>query len=180
MKIIYLILTLMLAMPNTSLFEFKTADEMSRWRIVNDGVMGGLSQGKIQWDESENIMIWSGTVSLENNGGFASIRTAPQRYETGNFQQVLLRVKGDGNTYKFRMRPSGNFDGIAYSLDFATKKDEWTEISLLAADFQPTFRGRIYPEYGAIKTEDLQQIGFLIAGKQKGDFVLEIDWIRYK
>lgn len=169
----------MLTIPNSSLFEFKTVEELSRWQVVNDGVMGGLSQGKIQWDEAENIMIWSGKVSLENNGGFASIRTAPQRYQTGNFKNVILRVKGDGKTYKFRMRPSGNFDGIAYSLDFETKKDEWTEITLSTNDFQPTFRGRIYPQYGTIKTENLQQIGFLIAGKQEGDFALEVDWIRY-
>jgi|GEM_PF-4575400 len=53
------------------------------------------------------------------------------------------------------------------------------EISLPVKDFQPTFRGSVYPEYGTIETEDLQQIGFLIAGKQKGDFALEVDWIRY-
>lgn len=169
----------MFILPNTSLFEFKKESEMSRWRIVNDGVMGGLSEGKIQWDEAKNTMIWSGKVSLENNGGFASIRTAPQRYETGNFKTIKIRVKGDGNTYKFRMRPSGNWDGISYSLDFETTKDTWTELDLLVDDFQPTFRGRIYPEYGRIKTEDLQQIGFLIAGKQAGDFQIEVDWIRF-
>lgn len=170
----------MMTTPNTSLFEFKTEREMSSWRIVNDGVMGGLSQGKIEWNSAANTMIWSGLVSLENNGGFASIRTIPQTYETGSFQKIKMRVKGDGKTYKFRMRPSGNFDGIAYSLDFETKKGAWTEISLTTNDFQPTFRGRIYPEYGTIKTENLQQIGFLIAGKQEGDFLLEVDWIRYE
>ncbi len=170
----------MLFVPNTSLFEFKTSQEMNRWRIVNDGVMGGLSQGKIQWNESGNTLRWSGKVSLENNGGFASIRTAPGLFKTGAFQKILLRVKGDGNTYKFRMRPSGNFDGIAYSLDFETKENEWMEISLSTDEFQPTFRGKIYTEYGPIKTEELQQIGFLIAGKQEGDFALEVDWIRYE
>ncbi len=170
----------MLITPNSSLFEFKNEKEMSLWRKVNDGVMGGLSEGNIQWDKSANTMIWSGHVSLENNGGFASIRTIPQNYNAGVFEKVIIRVKGDGKIYKFRMRPSGNFDGIAYSMDFNTVKNEWTEISLLSKEFQPTFRGRIYPEYGTIKTEDLQQVGFLIAGKQEGNFRLEIDWIRYE
>ncbi len=170
----------MLITPDPSFFEFKNEQEMDSWRIVNDGVMGGLSEGNIKWDKLAKTMIWSGLLSLENNGGFASIRTTPQNYEAGLFKKIILRVKGDGKVYKFRMRPSGNFDGIAYSLDFETEKDKWTEITLSTKDFQPTFRGRIYSEYGAIKTEDLQQIGFLIAGKQKGPFRLEVDWIRYE
>ena len=165
---------------DTSFFEFKNEEEISVWRIVNDGVMGGLSEGIIQWDKQANTMIWSGIVSLENNGGFASIRTIPQNYQSGSFEKIVLRVKGDGKFYKCRMRPSGNFDGIAYSLDFETKKDEWMEITLSSKDFKPTFRGRIYPEYGTIKTEELRQMGFLIAGKQKGNFRLEVDWIRYE
>ncbi len=170
----------MLMMSDASFFEFKNEKEINSWRIVNDGVMGGLSEGNIKWNKKTNTMIWSGRVSLENNGGFASIRTTPQNYEVGPFKKMVLRVKGDGKVYKFRMRPSGNFDGIAYSLDFETKKDKWAEIDLSTKDFQPTFRGRIYPEYGEIKTENLQQIGFLIAGKQAGAFSLEVDWIRYE
>lgn len=170
----------MLAIPDTSLFEFKTAEELRYWRIINDGVMGGLSEGMIRWNETENTLIWAGKVSLENNGGFASIRANAYGFKTAAFRQIVLRVRGDGNTYKFRMRHSENFDGIAYSLDFDTKKKEWMEITLPVTDFEPTFRGRIYPEYGKIKTENLQQIGFLIAGKQEGDFSLEVDWIRYE
>lgn len=166
--------------PTGSLFEFDKENEINRWRIINDGVMGGLSDGKIEWEEAEHVMIWTGNVSLENNGGFASIRTAPKSFKTGPFDKVIIRVKGDGNTYKFRIRPSGNFDGIVYSLDFPTTKNEWIEIPLSTEDFQPTFRGRIYPEYGTLKTEDLQQIGFLIAGKQAGKFKLEVDWIHYE
>jgi len=170
----------MLAIPDNNFFEFKEAQEIDRWRIINDGVMGGLSQGNIQWSQEDHSMVWSGKVSLENNGGFASIRTVPKQFKAGDFEKVILRVKGDGKTYKFRMRPSGNFDGIAYSLDFETQKDKWQEIILAVKDLQPTFRGRIYPEYGMIKTEDLQQIGFLIAGKQEGDFSLQVDWIGYE
>jgi len=120
---------------NNSLFEFHKADEIDIWRVVNDGVMGGLSQSQIDWDKKDNTFIFSGNVSMD-------------------------------------------FDGIAYSLDFETEKDKWTEIEMAVEDFQPTFRGRIYSRYGKIDTNDLQQIGFLIAGKQEGKFHLEVDWIR--
>lgn len=170
----------MLTVPENTFFTFEEEKETGYWRIINDGVMGGLSQGQIQWNESANTLKWTGKVSLENNGGFASIRTMAPRFDEGTFEKIVLRVKGDGKTYKFRMRPSGNFDGIAYSLDFETIKNEWKVITLLVQDFEPTFRGRIYPEYGKIKTEDLQQLGFLIAGKQAGAFSLEVDWIGYE
>lgn len=165
---------------NQSLFEFQNEKEANVWRIVNDGVMGGLSESQIKWDKENGTMIFSGNVSMENNGGFASVRTAPIDFNKGTFKKILLRVKGDGKTYKCRMRNSSRFDGIAYSLDFETKKDEWTEIELATDDFEPTFRGRIYSRYGKIDTDDLQQIGFLIAGKQEGKFQLEVDWIRFE
>lgn len=161
-----------------SLFEFQKANEIDSWRIVNDGVMGGLSESKIAWNEKDKTCIFSGNVSMENNGGFASVRTIPQNFAKGDFKKIKLRVKGDGKTYKFRMRNSSRFDGIAYSLDFETEKDKWMEIEMEIDNFQPTFRGRVYAEYGKLDPNDLQQIGFLIAGKQEGKFHLEIDWIR--
>jgi len=41
--------------------------------IVNDGVMGGVSQSGLRHDPQG--MIFEGQVSLENNGGFASMRS---------------------------------------------------------------------------------------------------------
>ena len=87
----------MLLTPDTSFFEFKAEIELNQWRIINDGVMGGFSSGNIQWSEKNTAMIWSGIVSLENNGGFASIRTLPKIYNAGDFKKITLRVKGDGN-----------------------------------------------------------------------------------
>lgn len=162
----------------TSIFEFQNANEIDAWQIVNDGVMGGMSQSKVAWNKKENTLEFSGNVSMENNGGFASVRAIPQDFTPGEFKKIKFRVKGDGKTYKFRMRNSKNFDGIAYSLDFETEKGKWKEIELAVDDFQPTFRGRIYSDYGKFDSKDLKQIGILIAGKQEGKFHLEIDWIR--
>lgn len=163
---------------DTSIFEFEKSDEINSWRIVNDGVMGGLSQSKITWNEKENTLGFSGAVSLENNGGFASVRAIPQNFDQKKFKKIKLRVKGDGKIYQFRMRSTRNFDGIAYTLDFETEKDKWKEIELAIDDFRPTFRGRVYPQYGKFNSSELQQIGILIANKQVGKFHLELDWVR--
>lgn len=163
---------------DTSLFEFQEANEIDSWRVVNDGVMGGLSQSKISWNEKNNTLGFSGEVSLENNGGFASVRAITPNVDQGIFKKIKLRVKGDGKIYQFRMRNTKNFDGIAYTLDFETESDQWVEIELAVDDFQPTFRGQVYPRYGKFDSSDLKQIGILIANKQVGKFHLEIDWVR--
>lgn len=179
MKTLFISLAILIMITtDTSIYEFKNSDEINSWRIVNDGVMGGLSQSKVTWNEKENTLDFSGKVSLENNGGFASVRAIPQNFNQKVFKKIKLRVKGDGKIYQFRMRSTRNFDGISYTLDFETDKDKWEEIELEVEDFDPTFRGRIYPQYGKFKSSELQQIGILIANKQVGKFHLEIDWIR--
>jgi len=156
----------MINISPSSLFEFKTAQEIEAWRIVNDGVMGGLSDSQVEWNEEKGTLSFSGNVSLENYGGFASTRTVPQDFPIQNFKTIKLRVKGDGKKYKFRMRNSNRFDGIAYSKTFETTKGEWKEINLPISDFEATFRGRVYSDYPKLNPEDLQQVGFLIADKQ--------------
>jgi len=54
-----------------SVAEF-TPDESEKlaWNVVDDGVMGGLSQGKREIG-GDGILRFFGTLSLENNGGFS-------------------------------------------------------------------------------------------------------------
>ena len=162
----------------SSLYEFKTAKEAETFRIVNDGVMGGRSDSQVEWNEENGTLSFSGNVSFENNGGFASTRTIPQDFPIKAFKTIKLRVKGDGKKYKFRMRNSNRFDGIAYSKTFETTKGEWMEVAIALTDFEATFRGRVFPDYEKLNPADLRQIGFLIADKQEGEFQLEVDWIR--
>ena len=46
---------------------------IKNWNIVNDDVMGGISRSSLSMND-ENNLIFSGYLSLENNGGFASSR----------------------------------------------------------------------------------------------------------
>jgi hypothetical protein len=108
----------------------------------------------------------------------ASVRALVKAPVSGNFQKIVLRVKGDGKTYSFRIRTDANFDGVAYACNFSTKKDEWTEHEFAPADFIPTFRGRILQNVTPLTETKIRQIGFLISEKQTGNFSLKIDWIK--
>lgn len=159
------------------LFDFNNTIDIQAWNIVNDGVMGGRSKSEIVAGAGTTA-IFKGTVSLENNGGFASTRTTPRAYDLVGYQGMLLRVKGDGKRYQFRLRADDDFDGIAYSHEFATTVGEWLEVNIPFTEFVPVFRGRVLEDVGSIAPETIQQVGFLIANKKAETFQLEIDWIK--
>ena len=165
------------ALQESLLFDFENSEEIERWRIVNDGVMGGLSKGQIILSDN-NTAIFRGNVSLENNGGFTSTRTAPRSYGLDGYDGILLRVKGDGKIYQFRLRTDDRFDGTSYRYEFKTEGDAWMTIAIPFQEFVPVFRGRILKDVEPIDPEKIQQIGFLIANKQAESFQLEIDWIK--
>ena len=60
------------------LFDFTEVESAREWQSVNDGVMGGVSEGKFKIIDKKTMEFF-GTLSLENNGGFASVRTRGKR-----------------------------------------------------------------------------------------------------
>ena len=157
--------------------DFSRDDDKSSWRIVNDGVMGGISQSEIVFGEDDQL-IFRGTVSLANNGGFASLRRGGGSYYLGGYAGLLLQVRGDGKHYQLRVRTDNRFDGISYRYRFKTKAGVTQAIEAPFSDFEPVFRGQIIADAEPLAAENIQQIGFLIADKQAGQFTLEIDWIK--
>jgi NADH dehydrogenase [ubiquinone] 1 alpha subcomplex assembly factor 1 len=159
------------------LFNFQKSGELNDWLIVNDGVMGGLSQSEIVLSDN-NTAVFQGTVSLENNGGFSSTRTSPRSYNLAGFDGISVRLKGDGKKYQFRLRTNDRFDGIAYRYHFKTDINKWIIIRVPFNECVPVFRGRVLDDVEPISPNKIQQIGFLISDKQAGSFKLEIDWIK--
>jgi monofunctional biosynthetic peptidoglycan transglycosylase len=146
------------------------------WRIVNDGVMGGLSQSQMQ-ETAEGHARFSGTVSLENNGGFASTRADVPASAKSGISNIKIRVRGDGNRYSLRLQPEGQYGRVSYRAYFETKAGEWQEFTFDLSEFTPTFRGRVL-DVPSVKGQDLEEIGILIADKQKGPFELLVDWVK--
>ena len=151
--------------------------ESVRWTLVNDGVMGGLSRSDLELTEADTGL-FTGFVSLDNNGGFASVRASFPVLDLSGFQGVRVRVRGDGRRYQLRFRTSGSFDGVAYRAEFDTPADEWREIDLPFSAFQATFRGFVPRGAGALDTSAIRQMGFLIGDKREGPFRLEVAWVR--
>jgi len=164
------------AMEVKKVFDFAGSAQEPTWRVVNDTVMGGVSSSRFALTDL-GTGVFSGNVSLENNGGFASIRSAPRDLKLAGTEGVLLRLKGDGKRYKLSARQDAAFDGVTYQATFPTRAEEWVELQVPFAHTHPTFRGFRLRDRPPLSAERIRSFGFLIADKQAGPFRLEMDKI---
>ncbi|MEX0996088.1 MAG: CIA30 family protein [Flavobacteriaceae bacterium] len=156
-----------------TLFDFDSKTDIKKWNIVNDGVMGGISKSTLDLNK-EGHAIFSGTVLLENNGGFCSMRHRFAKKDASAYQKIMLRVKGDGKNYQFRTKTNAS-DFYSYTFTFKTS-GEWETIEIPFSEMTPTYRGRRVnlPNYPG---ETIEEIAFLIGNGKRESFALEIDKI---
>ena len=165
------------AIEPKTIFSFDENGPKGQWLLVNDTVMGGVSQSGLV-GTPDGTALFSGNLSLENNGGFASVRSIPQLTPLGEYSGIELRVRGDGNSYQFRLRTDDRSDGVAYRASLDTVPEEWLLVRLPFIDFVPTFRGRIVGDYPQLDADKIRSFGLMITDKQAGRFSLEMAWIR--
>ena len=158
------------------LFDFQKDDSITKWTVVDDVVMGGTSGGNMFLNEKQQG-VFNGVVSLENNGGFSSVRHAFEKKAIGKSKKIFLKVKGDGKKYQFRIKHKSS-DYHSYVTTFETKK-EWEIIAIEIKNLVPTFRGRKV-DLPNFDHKTLEQIGFLIANKKNEKFQLVINSIEFK
>ena len=161
----------------TLIFDFNSPATSGDWVTANDVVMGGVSDSKFEIN-TDSTATFSGTVSPDNNGGFASARASLEE-KYNEYKEVVICVKGDGNIYSLRFRTDKNFDGISYQAKFKTEPGEWKEYKFPLSNFKPTFRRNTLTNKPNLESKDIKQIGILISDKQFGRFELTIDWIHF-
>ncbi|QEA37787.1 CIA30 family protein [Pistricoccus aurantiacus] len=154
------------------LIDFQDLGEAARWRPINDDVMGGVSESEMRAEPG--IGVFTGSLSLDNGGGFASVRREPQDYRLAGHTGLRIEVRGDGRRYQLRLRTHRLFDGAAYRAFFQPPAGQWQRVTLSWQTFEPVFRGRVLEDAPPLAPEDIQQIGLLIADRRTGPFRLEI------
>ena len=148
---------------------------IKNWTIVNDDVMGGISNSSVYVDDKKHL-IFKGYLSLENNGGFASSRLGIQKINLNGIKFFKIKLKGDGNNYKLRLRQKNM--RASYSCDFKSQKNEWIIVKLAVEDFRPTWRGYTYSNYPDLDLDKINSLSLHISDKQEGRFNLEIEYIK--
>jgi NADH dehydrogenase [ubiquinone] 1 alpha subcomplex assembly factor 1 len=159
------------------LFDFANPGTAQEWQAVNDGVMGGISDGRFRMT-AQKTLEFSGTLSLENNGGFASIRTKPAELGLNAGDTIVVRVKGDGREFVLNLYTKSRRMAFSYRAPLPTTKDEWTEVKVPLADFIPTSFGRRVQGMGPVEPDQINGLGFMLADKNPGPFQLEVGWVK--
>jgi hypothetical protein len=168
-----LLLALSTPPPSDLIYAFSTQTTIREWRIVNDGVMGGISRSSMMLTDAGHGR-FSGQVSTANNGGFASVQLTKAIDRPKEKSFVVLRVKGDGKRYEFRLKNRvRNYE--SYVHNFPTTGD-WETIRLPIADFYPEFRGRRL-RGSNFNFDRIEQVSIFIANGRAENFELLIDWI---
>ncbi len=185
MKLVYLVgslacwmvASLMADETQRILFDFSGADSAKEWQTVNDGVMGGVSDGRFKITDAKTMEFF-GTLSLANNGGFASVRTKPKNLGIEQGDALVAKVRGDGREYMLNLYPNRQRVAYSYRAAIQTKKDQWIEVKIPLDTFEATSFGRIVTNAGAVKPAEINSIGFMLGDKKAGPFKLEIEWIK--
>jgi monofunctional biosynthetic peptidoglycan transglycosylase len=159
------------------LFDFSKSDATKQWQTVNDGVMGGVSDGRVRITD-EGIMEFYGTLSLENNGGFASARSKSKPLGLKDGDVIVARLRGDGREYYLNATVPTFRIAFSYRASFEIKADEWQEVKVPLKQLQATSFGRPVKNAGPVEASRVNSVGFLLADKKAGPFKLEVEWIK--
>lgn len=167
------IILLFFMLQKTTIYKFDPDSNTKEWRIINDGVMGGLSESKLSLTDKGHGK-FEGHVSLANNGGFASVMLNTDINLQPEHKFVVLKIKGDAKTYQFRLKGSKT-QPQSYVQEFKTS-GEWQTIRLDISNFSPQYRGRKL-DLPNFNFSVIEEVRFLIANKKDQDFKLMIDSI---
>jgi len=158
------------------IFQFSSASNISNWHVVDDVVMGGVSSGNFNLN-NEDYGNFSGTISLENNGGFSSLQYKFKSIQVKFFTKVVIEIKGDAKDYQFRIK-SKQDHYYSYVYKFSTN-NSWQTIEIPFSIMYPAFRGKKLAMEN-FNANEISQIAFLIANKKKEHFQLLIKGIYLK
>lgn len=151
--------------PSWTLFDFQSPTPALRqlWGAVDDVVMGGVSSSRLQFNRDSAS--FTGMVSTDNNGGFASIRTKNfgSPWDVSAYDGFRLHIQGDGQRYKFLARCSATWDGVGYSYAFDTSAGAWQTIDIPFATLTPVFRARTVPDRGPFKQQQLYALQLMLS-----------------
>ncbi|TKF97418.1 CIA30 family protein [Vibrio sp. F13] len=159
------------------MIDFIQPNEHKNWTATNDDVMGGISTGGLIY--LDDMSRFRGELSLENNGGFSSVKRSIESpaHEIDSAELVFV---GDGRTYQLRLTTSKDGNRVQYKHDFVTIKGVRLNKVFHFNDFQAVFRGRLLSDAPELKARDIKQIGFLIADKEPSPFELDLIQLHFR
>lgn len=117
------------------LFDFSDPRAVAAWSPIDDRVMGGISRSRLRHDSAGHA-VFEGVVSLEQKGGFASVRSQSGPWGLAGAQACVLTVRGAGQRFKLSLLVDDGFDGVNYQATFTPSGADWQVQRLPVAGFK--------------------------------------------
>ena len=163
---------------DTIKIDFGKEKEGKYWKVINDGVMGGLSKGSKRL--TTNSLLFKGVVSLDNNGGFSSLRYPFSDKNISKCNEIEIRYRSTGISMAFTIAVSRRWYIPNYKIRLNKTSSEWITKTIKLTDLRKHYIGK--PMNETLKKETLKEIvriGFITDEKKYGDFEFEIDYIKF-
>lgn len=154
------------------LIEFSDPAAAAGWRAIYDRVMGGLSTSRLAHDPSGHA-VFEGVVSLERNGGFASVRSAPAALGLPGARSCVIDARGPALRFKLNLLTEDTFDGLVYQAPFIPETRRQV-LHIPLSRFVARFRGREVPAAPPLDPVCIRQVGLMLADRQAGPFALAV------
>lgn len=174
-----ILMSLILSINGMTEIDFGKGKDGATWQVVNDGVMGGVS--KSTKSINANSLVFKGTVSLENNGGFASIRAPYGKYDLSQHENIEIKYRLSGQVASMTFDKDYPFYIPNYRLQLTDVSGNWAILNYKIADLAECYLGE--PTGKKISSEiqkNIIRMGFIVANKKAGDFELEVEYIKFE
>jgi len=181
-KLIYILLAIstLKSFAQPSLIDFGNSTEKNQeWLLLSDNIMGGVTKSKIEY--TSNSVLLSGDISLDNYGGFASMKTKYKSVDLSKYIGIKIKFKSTNQKFAFTLEDNQNWTQPNYKREFSSKKDDtWEEVTIYFKDFQEIVIGA--PTGNMMKLKSLKNIvrmGIMTYEKKEGPFSLEVDYLEF-
>ncbi len=149
------------------------------WMIVNDGVMGGRSDGRGTIEDSS--LRFFGTV-VTAGGGFTSVRLRLDGTELDGTDRVRIQLRMDDRTYGVTFEDDQTIQGrrISHGVDLPepvnVDADGFGIVDVAYGELRPSVFGQDVTAE-PFRPDEASVIGIIIADGIDGDFAIDVDWI---
>ena len=143
----------------------------AKWCFVTDKVMGGISEGSLEFKKESDTYFYrmTGDLSLENNGGFIQFRTQVENHPKDKiYNGIRIKVRGNNEEYALHLRTKYLFLPWQYYQASFVATNEWSVIEI---PFK-SFRKSNFYQPTSVSSIDIKTIGVVAIGR---DFRANID-----
>ena len=153
-----------------------------RWVVVNDGVMGGLSEGSAEFDDG--VLTFSGFINT-NGGGFSLVRssrtqdvgTLAEGLTGAEFLVIRARSSIDRSFVLIVEDEASSGTSLMYFTNIALEGSEWVDTIVPLTDLEGRFFGNPAPDVPPVNVDETVSFGIILADGVDGDFEIEVDHI---